>query len=93
MNGVTIVTRLPAIPPLSSKNGRRYLFVPRIPLSWLLTFPPAPRLIDYGRATLSSLPHRFIPRFRPGIDSASMAPSSMELRDLFLRVLDRSRLS
>ena len=87
-DGVTFVTRRSETRPLYSKNSHRCLFVPRRPLSWPLAFPSALRLVDHGRATLSSLPHRFIPRIRPGIDTPSMAPSSLEFRDLLLRVLD-----
>ena len=85
---VTLVARFSQTRPLSSENGQRCLFVPRFPLSWLLVLPSAPCLVDHGRATLSPLSHRIIPWFRPGIDTPSMAPSSLELWNLFLRVLD-----
>ena len=81
-----------AITPLSSRNGQRCLFVPRLPLSWPLAFPSTPRPVDHGRATLPSLPHRFIPGFHSSIDTPPIAPPSVEFRDLLLRVLDLSCL-
>ena len=78
--------------PLSSTNGERYLFVPRPPLSWPAVLPSALRPVDHGRATLSTLPHRFIPRFHPRLDTPSTAPPGLELWNLLLRVLDFPRL-
>ena len=73
-------------------NGQRYLFVPHLPLSWPVAFPSAPCLVDHGRAPLSSLSHRFVPGLRSRIDPSPIAPSSMELWNVFLRVLDLSCL-
>jgi len=85
---VTFVTRFPQTRPLSSRNGRRCLFVPRLPLSWLVGLPSAPRPVDHGRATLPPLPYRFLPRLCSCLDTPSDAPSSLEFRNMLLRVLD-----